>query len=250
MKAKRYSLCIAVVSIFLLLSGGANVYAAEDCGEGNHVFQTEIIDATDTEPGKITYVCEKCGYTYSEEIAPYGHHFSEETVEADCENPGRIIYTCENCGYTYEEPAGNALGHDYRLFTENDPTETTEGERVFRCSRCGKEYVEKIPVPEKQDDAGQSVREDTVTESLPENEEHFYSPAEDVSPGSTIPEETVTVTREYDAVNFGDFMMGSLEIILLAAFLPGIVVYQRLIMWNKKRSDEYRKHHRRWKESV
>jgi rubredoxin len=249
MKSNKYIRCIRAVFLCLLLLNSTKVFAADDCGEGNHIFQTEIIDATDTEPGKITYVCENCGYTYSEEIAPYGHQFSEETIDADCENPGRIIYTCKNCGYTYEELAGSALGHDYRLYEETDPTETTEGERVYRCSRCGKESREKIPVLKKWD-ADQSVQEELPKEPLSETREQILSTPEDVSSGSTMPEDIVKVTREYDAVNFGDFMLGSLEIILLAAFLPGIVVYQRLIMWNKKRSDEYRKHHRRWKESV
>lgn len=88
--------------------------------------ETIIKEATCTENGEKTGVCERCGESYTSTIPRTGHTYSEATcteaptchcgatwgaplghylLEADCELPVR----CSRCDYT----EGEALGHDF-----------------------------------------------------------------------------------------------------------------------------------------
>lgn len=241
---------IGIIFLFIMIINGATCFAVANCGEGNHVFRTQIIDATEEKPGKITYTCEKCGYTYTDEIAPYGHHFSEKTEYPDCERSGRKIYTCTKCGYTYEEVFGRALGHDYRLYTETSPTEKSEGERVFKCSRCGEMYREKIPALNKQDISAGKKHTDQPGRHGSDNIKNNQRSEEKKIAEGIVSGKKVKDTHKYSDLNNLDYMLGSLEILLMAVFLPWIIIYQRILMWDKRQFDKYRKHHRRWKEII
>ena len=93
-------LCLVVVTGIVWIAPDA--VAAGSCGPGNHVFQTEIVDATRTRAGTIRYVCQRCGYTYKEEIPPAGHHF----VIREKQN-GKTVFVCTKCGQIREEDAGS-----------------------------------------------------------------------------------------------------------------------------------------------
>ena len=60
------------------------------------------------------------------------------TTQATCTSAGVTTYTC-SCGNSYTEAAPEALGHKAsgNWITVTPATETTEGERVQYCSRCG-----------------------------------------------------------------------------------------------------------------
>lgn len=60
------------------------------------------------------------------------------TTQATCTSAGVTTYTC-SCGASYTEAAPAALGHKASgsWITVTAATETTEGERVQYCSRCG-----------------------------------------------------------------------------------------------------------------
>ena len=254
----------AVFLMVCLISFQTGVFAAEQCEEGQHVFQTKIIDATDTRPGSISYTCEICGYSYQESIPPYGHNFSKKAEKADCENPGRRIYTCKVCGYTYEETYGKALGHQYESYIKTEPTAEREGVRVYRCIRCGREYSEIIPFlkpddtaveeepeePEEEETAAQAIIEQEETAGEKEDAAALYDQEVNKTGGSSAQKKTSHVTENQAPINYIVIMIGSLELLLLIVLLPDLFICFKLIAWHKKRSDEYRKHHIRWKERV
>ena len=115
--------------------------------------ETERIDATCTEDGKIVYTNSITGDAKEESIPAIGHDYEvTDTVEAACTEDGANTYTCKVCGDTYEE-AIPATGH-----TEGEWTVTKEaglfsaGEKTLACEKCGEvlkaETIQQIcPLP-------------------------------------------------------------------------------------------------------
>lgn len=65
---------------------------------GEHVYETEIVEATCTEQGGTIYTCGDCGSSYMDNYtSALGHSYS--SVESD----GYVIYTCDRCGDSYSE---------------------------------------------------------------------------------------------------------------------------------------------------
>lgn len=65
---------------------------------GKHTFQMTEEIVSCTEPGKQTFTCQVCGYSYSEEIPAVGHKYGEwETITAPTEEaPGLSRRVCQN----------------------------------------------------------------------------------------------------------------------------------------------------------
>ena len=125
--------------------------------------------ATESENGIRTYVCSRCGDTYTEEIAKlpvsHTHHYtSKVTKAASCTASGVTTYTC-SCGDTYMEEVP-AVGHSYTSKITKDATEKENGIRTYTCSKCGSSYTETIA-------------------KLPASHKHSYSSAITKQPGCT-----------------------------------------------------------------
>ena len=135
--------------------------------------------ATCTEKGAITYVCQICGDTYTEEFAALGHSpndpVRENVVDPDCTTNGEydeVIY-CTRCSLelSREKKASSALGHAPNdPVRENvvDPDCTTNGsyEEVVYCLRCGFELSREEKVifsPGHRLDAGVVIVDPTYT---------------------------------------------------------------------------------------
>lgn len=98
-------------------------------------------DASCTESGGEFLRCSKCGYEIFNETSPaLGHDLEEiSSTEADCENEGITEYECTVCGEHISETAA-PLGHDYEQISIKETSEGTETE--YRCQNCGKEYTD------------------------------------------------------------------------------------------------------------
>lgn len=109
--------------------------------------ETERVEATCTEDGKIVYTNSITGDTKEESIPATGHDYEvTDTTEAVCTEDGKNTYTCKVCGDAYEE-AIPATGH-----TEGEWKVTKEaglfstGSKEVTCEKCGEVLdTEEIP---------------------------------------------------------------------------------------------------------
>lgn len=109
--------------------------------------ETERVEATCTEDGKIVYTNSITGDTKEESIPVAGHDYEvTDTTEAACTEDGKNTYTCKVCGDAYEE-AIPATGH-----TEGEWKVTKEaglfstGSKEVTCEKCGEILdTEEIP---------------------------------------------------------------------------------------------------------
>lgn len=132
--------------------------------------ETVTVEATCTEVGELTYTCELCGDSYTEEIEKLEHDYKDATCtapktcascgategeklghsykqtaskEATCTAEGSKTYTCSKCGGSYTEKVAKTA-HDYKVTTTKEATCTAEGSKTYTCSKCGGSYTETI----------------------------------------------------------------------------------------------------------
>lgn len=272
--------------------------AVEPCAPGEHLFDTVIEAATETEDGWIVYTCEKCGYTYTDIIPAYGHHYREEVVEPDCTRPGKRIHICDRCGDRYEETYGEALGHRYQLADEVEDTDQGIAVLTWICDRCGDTYTETtaldmedilpeepeevtpealpepsppaavvtetpaVPVPVPEDPPENTAPEPAATEEPepvpPQTETPVIEPVPE-EPGEPEPPEPEEEPEErVESVDSGmpedpepernplnkmDIILFSLEGGSVLFFVPWILRYRKLILWDRRKAAAYRAAH-------
>ena len=121
--------------------------------------------ATCTEAGILTYTCQECKETTTEELPLVEHTYDagSVTLEASCLNPGIMTYTCQNCAYIMTEviPASE---HVYSAETVKEASYSEEGVVKYSCSGCSDTYTDTIPVKEAE-----AVVSVTEKESIPED---------------------------------------------------------------------------------
>lgn len=104
-----------------------------------HNYYKSTNNATCTVSGNNTYICNICGYTYSEEIPAYGYHRWDNgtiTKEATCAANGEIRYKCTVCGETMTMPISKT---DHTIIADKAvaPTCTLDGLTAgSHCSVC------------------------------------------------------------------------------------------------------------------
>ncbi|MBQ5717520.1 MAG: hypothetical protein IIV63_07095, partial [Clostridia bacterium] len=78
-----------------------------------HTYIPETTDATCTEAGSTTYVCEECGHSYVVDGEPLGHDYvGNEIKPATCYEEGEMEYVCSRCDDSYTEIT-DILEHEY-----------------------------------------------------------------------------------------------------------------------------------------
>lgn len=134
-------------------------------GENAFLNESNAVElGTDVEIDVFPYICSDTEDCYAKEYADangiefvlcngheeHTHHYTSSVTKAPtCKENGIITYTCE-CKHSYTETIPS-LGHtagDWETVTE--PTTTSEGEKVKKCTVCG-EILDReiIPVVEK-----------------------------------------------------------------------------------------------------
>ncbi len=90
--------------------------------------------------GKKVHLCTVCGKQVGETAEiPASHTYTHEvTKKATCNAEGEMTYTCTKCGYSYTEKIAKTQ-HSYSASTTVDPTCTSSGYTVMKCS-CGDTY--------------------------------------------------------------------------------------------------------------
>ncbi len=90
---------------------GSVYYQGEKLGEitvtitGEHVYETETVNATCTQQGSTVHTCTECGISYTDgHTAALGHNYNS------VEDNGYMVYTCERCGDSYSEKIASVYG--------------------------------------------------------------------------------------------------------------------------------------------
>ncbi len=105
-----------------------------------HNYRKEITKMpTCTEPGIETYTCD-CGDSYTEEIPAKGHDEGEwsTVVEPTCTTEGKKVLKCTTCGEVLKEEVIPALGHTPGEWEITKQADWIhDGEQVKKCTVCG-----------------------------------------------------------------------------------------------------------------
>lgn len=135
---------------------GSQKLICELCGEE----KTEVIpaphnitriekDGTCTTKGYITYNCDDCDYTKTEET-DLGHKW-EVVEKQESDKSGKVIEKCSLC----EETRETTCDHDYPTeWTEtegNEATDTKVGTKTKECKKCGNILIENTTAFSRDD---------------------------------------------------------------------------------------------------
>jgi len=114
-----------------------------------HSYRKEITTMpTCTEEGVETYTCD-CGDTYTEKIPAKGHDEGEwvTEVEPTCTTPGKEVRKCTTCGEVLEEREIPALGHKPGEWEVTKQADWIhDGEQIKKCTVC-EEILETQVIP-------------------------------------------------------------------------------------------------------
>lgn len=89
------------------------------------------------------------GHTHDFFTVPAGQN-------ATCTRAAKIHRLCRICqhGVTVDDPDNPPLGHDYQVNIVVQPTTTSKGYTIYKCTRCSDsydaDYVDPLPAPETQ----------------------------------------------------------------------------------------------------
>lgn len=133
-----------VLSVLLAL---IMLFSFAGCGHV-HEYRSEMTLAPNCgRQGVLTYVCEKCGDTYTEVLPATGaHNYTAETEkEATCKDAGVKKYTCTVCGSSYTEVIPKTSEHKLREEIAKEPTCGDPGLKTVTCVICGESHTYDIP---------------------------------------------------------------------------------------------------------
>ena len=203
---------------------------SEDCYDEDDCNYVEI-DRTpaDCENAEIiTYQCDGCGHTKTEEgEGAIGHDWSAwnsneddthtrvcandenhnetvdcnyvviEDVKVDCEVDGYTVYQCDGCAHSYRVDGEKALGHDYGEWVLD-----TAGNRTQYCANNGNHKIVEKYIPNTSIDITQGlILVHYVQSALIEDPSNvrleFVKPVFDKETGETINETTVVTKFTY-----------------------------------------------------
>ena len=169
-----------------------------DCGE--LLAKGTETDLADHSGGTATCirgkVCQVCGTEYTgKDSANHMHTEIRGAIKAGCTSDGYTgdIY-CTDCGAkTGSGRAVPAAGHDWHVTREEAATTTSEGRRIYTCSKCGQTREESIPkLPQPSHTHSYSPRE-TKAATCTENGVVTYS----CSCGDSYTQNTAALGHSY-----------------------------------------------------
>ena len=110
-----------------------------------------IKPATCREFGEMARLCLTCGEAIETKVLPKLEH-EYDTLHPiyvdphpDCTKVQTVEYACLTCGERIQSLLTGYRTHDYQWEQVLDPTCTTEGLRIYRCTRCGKNDPTVLP---------------------------------------------------------------------------------------------------------
>lgn len=131
--------------------GGHTKHLCSRCGDSYITDELPIVEhkwktgkviktATCLEPGTVSYTCEYCSRTKTEDIDPLGHDYKETVVNPTCTKAGYTIHKCDRCGDSYTDSETSPLGHTTVTLIQNNiaPSPNSKGsyDIVTKCTTC------------------------------------------------------------------------------------------------------------------
>lgn len=116
------------------------------CTKCGIVLETKNPDSSSTAPSKPD--TSKPDTSKPDTSKPESHTHTEDsgTIISDptCTTEGVKVYKCTECGKEVRRETIPALGHKEEVVSETAPTCTAAGSRTHKCSRCGAERTESL----------------------------------------------------------------------------------------------------------
>lgn len=104
---------------------------------------SEKVEATCTAAAVVTYTCESCGDTYTnEEGLPAGHKIDDGKLQQVEGCNYEMVYTCTVCKEVVEKET--VVKHTHVAAVTTEETCIADGVKTYTCS-CGDTYTEAIP---------------------------------------------------------------------------------------------------------
>lgn len=115
------------------------------CTKCGIVLETKNPDSSSTAPSEPD--TSKPDTSKPDTSKPESHTHTEDngtTTDPTCTTEGVKVYKCTECGKEVRRETIPALGHKEDVVSETAPTCTAAGSRTHKCSRCGAERTESI----------------------------------------------------------------------------------------------------------
>lgn len=204
---------------------------------------------TCTQPGHKYRICtkhENDPHTEEETIPALGHKYTEKITPYTCEEDGFKTYLCERCGETYTQPFGEAVGHQYIEKITKEPDCEQEGEKTLTCEQCGDTYTEAIPALEHS--YGEWITDKEPTESEEghrcrvclHDSSHIVEEAIDrLLPVATIEPKITEDTESPSFPNTMDVVLILLTAVMTIGFGIAICPDLYIIRWEKSKAISY-----------
>ena len=131
-----------------------------------HDYKSVVTAPTCTEKGYTTYTCTRCGDSYADTyVEALGHDYKTVITPPTCTEDGYTTHTCTRCNDSYVDTEVPALGHTWdEGVVTLEPTEETDGIRIYTCTVCGENKEEIIPSLKHTHEYTAAVTEPTCTE--------------------------------------------------------------------------------------
>ena len=116
-----------------------------DC---KHTYESNVTtNPTCTDKGVKTYICSKCGDSYTEIVPATGHNYDKSVVTPPtCTEKGYTTHTCSACGDSYQDTLVASTGHSYDDGVVTKAATCTDvGIKTFTCADCKDAYTEELP---------------------------------------------------------------------------------------------------------
>lgn len=109
--------------------------ALESCTE--HSWDEGVVTEEQTcwMPGTRTFTCTLCGTTKDEYIYPGHDTYVAQVIEPTCTSTGKQITKCTRCAYSYDRTLPK-IDHSYVAGETVPPTCTEDGYTVYSCENC------------------------------------------------------------------------------------------------------------------
>ena len=146
-------------------------YTKHTCSRCGESYIDSYVDAKGHVPGEAADCnhdqnCTVCGAKLAGQL---GHNYEDIFIDPTCTKQGYTHHKCSRCGDSYLDTYIDALGHNYVLTGEKEPTVEAEGYTGDKvCSRCKDtikgEIISKLPTPEPQ--PSQTEKNESIAQKI------------------------------------------------------------------------------------